>query len=54
MSHRTVQEAGILGLAAFLKNSKRLTILWSPLYFKRLPLGVGDSGGHGIIWGNMG
>lgn len=31
-----VKAKGILGLAAFMKHSKRLVVLWSPRYFQRL------------------
>eukprot|EP00929_Paragymnodinium_shiwhaense_P072324 TRINITY_DN36713_c1_g1_i1.p2 TRINITY_DN36713_c1_g1~~TRINITY_DN36713_c1_g1_i1.p2 ORF type:complete len:216 (+),score=16.62 TRINITY_DN36713_c1_g1_i1:243-890(+) len=31
-----MKHQGILGLAAFLKNSKRMVMLWSPRYFTRL------------------
>eukprot|EP00929_Paragymnodinium_shiwhaense_P052515 TRINITY_DN26307_c0_g1_i1.p1 TRINITY_DN26307_c0_g1~~TRINITY_DN26307_c0_g1_i1.p1 ORF type:complete len:593 (-),score=56.58 TRINITY_DN26307_c0_g1_i1:88-1866(-) len=31
-----LKQQGILGLAAFLKQSRRLVILWSPRYFSRL------------------
>eukprot|EP00490_Sorites_sp_Unknown_P007439 CAMPEP_0114696324 /NCGR_PEP_ID=MMETSP0191-20121206/72426_1 /TAXON_ID=126664 /ORGANISM="Sorites sp." /LENGTH=84 /DNA_ID=CAMNT_0001993817 /DNA_START=31 /DNA_END=281 /DNA_ORIENTATION=+ len=30
------KEQGIAGLAAFLSNSRRMVILWSPRYFSRL------------------
>lgn len=34
--HMHKKEEGIAGLAAFLSNSKRMVILWSPKYFSRL------------------
>eukprot|EP00929_Paragymnodinium_shiwhaense_P098708 TRINITY_DN60195_c0_g2_i1.p1 TRINITY_DN60195_c0_g2~~TRINITY_DN60195_c0_g2_i1.p1 ORF type:complete len:593 (-),score=45.64 TRINITY_DN60195_c0_g2_i1:70-1848(-) len=32
----SMKRSGVLGLAAFLKRSKRIVILWSPRYFTRL------------------